>query len=91
MATDQKPSRAGYMRQYRATTRPMNEREAFAEGKSEGVESCTKFLREEIGQRAFSGYQLAQKIDKAMLAIEPSDVVRNREMVESMRPKDPSV
>ncbi len=40
-----KESRAEYMRGYRKTVKPLNEREAREEGFKAGVEACVKALR----------------------------------------------
>ena len=76
-------SRAQYMRTYRKTVKPLNERDAHAEGRKEGVEACIRFLRQFIGDRAFTGHHAAHLMEKAVSG-PTGDVVMRRRMIASM-------
>ncbi len=71
-------SRAEYFRDYRKVKKPVKEREARAEGYAEGVEACIRFLRQFIGDRAFTGHHAAHLMRKAVAGPSGDVEMRNR-------------
>ena len=67
-----------YQRNYRKTIKPLKEREAKAEGYKEGVEACIRFLRQFIGDRAFTGHHSANLMRKAVSGPSGDIETRNR-------------
>lgn len=77
------------MRDYRKTVKPRNERDARAEGRKEGVEACVRFLRQFIGDRAFTGHHAARLMEKAV-GLPSGDVEGRRRLVQSLGGSDPA-
>lgn len=78
-------SRAEYFRRYRKATRAVKERDARQEGVREGIELCAKFCREILAARAYTGFQTALHIERAMIAAETPEVTQRRAVIDSLR------
>lgn len=81
-------SRAEYMREYRKNAKPRNERDSYNDGFAAGVARCVKFLREAIGDRAFTGYKTAFLMQKAVTNEESFEVRERRKLIDSLSSAD---
>ncbi len=59
-----KPGHAEYMQRYRATVKPMRERQARQQGVDEAMAQAYAFLREFIGERQVNGFEAAHMLRK---------------------------
>ena len=80
MPKPNKQSRAEYFRDYRATVKPIGERQAFRDG----VNHAVKFLREKIGGRAVTGYQMATALERAGLESDTAEAKARQDFVRSL-------
>lgn len=78
-------SRADYMRDYRKTVKTIDLRGERQAGIREGIALVVTYLRETIAGKAFTGYQLAVTVERAMLASETPEVAQRRALVDSLR------
>ena len=77
---------AEYMRDYRARAVPRRERAAHSQGFVDGVSACAAFLRVKIGDRAFTGYQVATLLEREHIAVETPEMQQRRAFIQSMQP-----
>lgn len=84
-----KSSRADYMRQYRAVMKPLSERSARQEGFDAGVRACAKFIRDFVGDRAFSGYRVALWMEKGVVSEDTPELAARRRLIQSLMPAGP--
>lgn len=77
---------AAYMRDYRAGQVPKRERAAHSQGFIDGVSACAAFLRVKIGDRAFTGYQVATLLEREHIAVETPEMQQRRAFIQSMQP-----
>ena len=75
---------AEYYRNYRATVKPIKEREAQRDGFKAGVESCVETLRG-VGQRSMTGSQAALLLSRAMLGDDLSEIAARRRFLDTLR------
>lgn len=80
-----KPGHAEYMREWRKTVKPLNERDAREAGFKAGVAACVKLIRERAGDRELTGYQTARLLE-SVVASESFEVRSRRELVKSLQP-----
>ncbi len=85
MPKPSKQEQAEYMRNYRATVKPLSERKAENNGVRSGVDRCIRYLRESVGGKAITGYVAAMMIERAMIENEPAESEARRRFVEGMR------
>jgi hypothetical protein len=60
-----KPGHAEYMRGWRALQKKRDAKKHQV-GVNEGVAMCTKWLREIIGEREYSGFEMARMLTKTI-------------------------
>ncbi len=85
MPRPSKAEQAEYMRQYRATTKPLGERKAANDGVKSGIDRCIRYLRESVGGKAITGYVAALMIERSMIENEPAESEARRKFVDGMR------
>ncbi len=72
---------------YREHADRKRERAAHFRGFEEGVAACVRYMREHIGERAWTGHQTARMVEKAMLSAESPEVIQRRALVASFSGK----
>lgn len=85
---------AEYMRSYRARSGPKKERASYQRGFDEGVTSgfsagmtaCLRYLRDEVGHRALTGYQVARDVEDSVTNTESAEVLARRAFLKSLTP-----
>ena len=79
---------AEYWRKRRRTLKERSAVKTHHEGVREGIAMCIKFCREVIAGRAYTGFQVAIQIDKAMIGTEAAELTQRRAAVEALRASD---
>lgn len=80
------PCNAAAQADYRKRADRKREGAAHYRGFEEGIAICLKFLREQVGDRALTGYQSAKAIEKAVLSSESAEVLARRAFLKSLTP-----
>ena len=74
-----------YMQDYRKTAEVKREKASRHYGFQEGVTACVQFLRSTLGDRAATGLQSAQLIERGVTGTESHELTQRRAFVDSMR------
>jgi len=80
-----KPSRAEYMRDYRKTIKPMEQREAYADGFRAGVMACVQTIKLRAGNGALTGYQTARLLETCV-QLETWEEKQRKALIQSLQP-----
>lgn len=73
-----------YMRNYRLRSENKRERAADQHGREQGIQTCVRFLREAIGNRALTGYQAARELERGIIAGESSELRMRRSFLQTI-------
>lgn len=74
-----------YQRDYEKRAAVKRDKESRHSGFTDGVSACVQFLRSTLGDRAATGFQSAQLLERGITGAEPHELTQRRAFLESMR------